>query len=92
MTISISELKTNPQKYFEIAKQQGEIVILKRGERIGRIISEETAVSIDKRKAFDALMAFSNEPPTLPSEYADPRHDPKYALLREEAYRERGLL
>ncbi|GHU93926.1 hypothetical protein FACS1894208_04140 [Clostridia bacterium] len=88
MDIQLSTLKTNPAKYFNLAKSQSiDIIVTRRGEILGRIISEEKAADYEKRKAFDELMSFSNLPSNLPDEYRDPNYD----LLREAAYRERGI-
>ncbi|GHV06869.1 hypothetical protein FACS1894217_06440 [Clostridia bacterium] len=91
MDIQLSTLKTNPAKYFDLAKSF-DITVTRRGKILGRIISEEKAADYEKRKAFDELMAFSKLPSGLPEEYRDPNYDPNYDLLREAAYRDRGLL
>ena len=58
------------------------------GERIGRIVSEEKAAKSDKQRAIEALVGSV----PFPEEYNDPNHDPDYELLREAAYKDRGLL
>lgn len=87
MYVQLSELKTNPAKYFELAKIS-DVIVTKRGERIGRIVCEEKAAKSDKQKAIEALIGSA----ALPSEYDDPNYDPNYDLLREASYKERGLL
>jgi prevent-host-death family protein len=87
MDISLSALKENPSRYFEIAKTT-DVIITKRGKRLGRIIGEERAVRTDKQRAIEALIGSVS----LPPEYGDPYYDPDYELLRETAYKDRGLL
>jgi len=87
MDISLSALKENPSRYFEIAKTT-DVIITKRGKRLGRIIGEERAAKTDKQQAIEALIGSVSFPP----EYDDPDYDPDYELLRESAYRDRGLL
>lgn len=87
MNISLSTLKENPAKYFELAKTT-DVIVTRRGERLGRIVSEEKAVKSEKQRAIEALIGSS----ALPKEYGDPDYDPDYDLLREAAYKERGLL
>jgi len=87
MDITLSALKENPAKYFELAKTS-DVIVTKRGVRIGRIVSEEKAAKSDKQRAIEALIATI----ALPSEYNDPNYDPDYEQLREAAYKDRGLL
>ena len=87
MNISLSALKENPAKYFEIAKS-ADVIITRRGKRIGRIVSEEKAAKSDRQRAIEALIGSVK----LPPEYDDPNYDPNYELLREAAYKDRGLL
>ena len=87
MNISLSTLKENPAKFFELAKT-ADVIVTKRGERLGRIVCEEKANRADKRRAIEALIGSV----PLPPEYDDPNYDPDYDLLRESAYKERGLL
>ncbi|MCL1816274.1 MAG: type II toxin-antitoxin system Phd/YefM family antitoxin [Clostridiales bacterium] len=87
MNISLSALKENPAKYFEFAKN-ADVIVTRRGERIGRIVSEEKAARSDKRRAIEALIGSV----TFPVEYNDSNYDPDYELLREAAYKDRGLL
>ena len=85
--LSLSILKENPAKYFEIA-QNTDVIVTKRGKRIGRIISEERAAKSDKQRAIEALIGKV----PFPQEYNDPDYDPDYELLREAAYKDKGLL
>jgi len=87
MNISLSELKENPAKYFYLAKTT-DVIVTRRGERLGRIINEENAVRSDKQRAIEALIGSV----VFPSEYNDPKYDPDYNLLREASYKDRGLL
>lgn len=87
MDISLSTLKENPAKYFELAKTT-DVIVTKRGERIGRIVSEEKAAKSDKQRAIEALIGSV----PFPAEYDDPDYDPDYEHLREAAYKDRGLL
>ena len=87
MNISLSTLKENPNKYFELAKI-ADVIVTRRGKRIGRIVSEEKAAKSDKQRAVEALLGSLQ----LPPEYNDPDYDPDYELLREAAYKDRGLL
>ncbi|MCL1916794.1 MAG: type II toxin-antitoxin system Phd/YefM family antitoxin [Peptococcaceae bacterium] len=87
MDISLSTLKENPAKYFELAKS-ADVIVTKRGKRIGRIVSEEKASKSDKQQALEALIGSV----PFPSEYNDPNHDPDYELLRDAAYKDRELL
>ena len=87
MDVQLSELKTNPAKYFDLSKM-GDIIVLRRGKRIGRIVSEEKAAKLEKRRAIEALIGSVR----FPAEYDDPDYDPDYDLLREAAYKDKGLL
>jgi prevent-host-death family protein len=87
MNVSLSALKENPAKYFHIAKTT-DVIITRRGERLGRIISEEKAAKSDRQRAIDALIGSV----MFPFEYDDPDYDPDYRLLRESVYRDRGLM
>ena len=86
MNIPLSVLKENPSKYFEMAKTT-DIIITKRGERLGRIISEEKAINSEKQRAIEALIGSV----AFPEEYDDPDYDPDYEILRESAYKEKGM-
>ena len=87
MNISLSTFKENPAKFFELAKT-ADVIVTKRGARIGRIVSEENAVKSDKQRAIEALIGSV----PFPSDYNNPNYDPDYELLREAAYKDRGLL
>ncbi len=87
MNISLSSLKEDPAKYFELAKTT-EIIVTQRGERIGRIISENPSIKSDKQRAIEALIGSVQ----FPDEYNDSNYDPDYELLREAAYKDKGLL
>ena len=83
MNISLSILKANPAKYFEIANTTN-VIVTRRGKAIGSISGEKSA----KALAVEELIGSFK----LPLEYDDPNYDPDYEILREEAYKERGLL
>jgi len=85
MNISLSALKENPAKYFELAKTD-DVIVTRRGERLGRIVSEEKAANSDRQRAIEALIGSV----PFPSEYNDPNHDPDYELLRKSAYKDSG--
>ena len=87
MNIPLSILKKNPAKCFELAKTT-EVIITMRGRQLGRIISEERAAKAERHQEIDALFGSV----LFPEEYDDPDFDPNYELLREAAYRDRGLL
>ncbi len=87
MDISLSTLKENPAKYFELAKTT-EIIVTQCGERIGRIISETNNVRSDRQRAVEALIGSVD----FPDEYGDPDYDVNYDSLRDAAYRDKGLL
>jgi len=87
MNISLSTFKENPAKFFELAKT-ADVIVTKRGARIGRIVSEENAVKSDKQRAIEALIGSV----PFPSDYNNPNYDPDYELLREAAYKDRELL
>ena len=87
MDISLSVLKENPAKYFELAKT-GDVIVTRRGKRIGRIVSEEKAARTEKQLAIEALIGSVQ----LPAEYGAPDYDLDYDKLREGAYTDRGLL
>ena len=87
MNISLYVFIKNPAKYFEIAKTT-DVIVTKRGGRIGRIISEENTSRIEIQRAIEVLIGSVQ----LPPEYDDPNYDPNYELLRESAYKDRGLL
>jgi prevent-host-death family protein len=83
MSVSMSDLKANPSKYFELANTMN-IIVTRRGKPIGSIGGKKSA----KMLAVEALIGSVKFPP----EYDDPNYDPDYELLREAAYKDRGLL
>ena len=87
MNVSLSALKENPAKYFELAKT-ADVIVTRRGERLGRIVYEKKAAMSDKQRAVEALIGSVPFPP----EYDDMNYDPDYTLLREAAYKDKGLL
>lgn len=84
MYIQLSELKTNPAKYFDLAKTC-EIIVTRHGQRIGRIVSEENATRLERLNAFDELMQFVKSAPSVPDNTV-------YNADTEERLKERGLL
>jgi len=84
MHIQLSELKTNPAKYFDLSKTF-DIIVTRHGKRLGRIISEERAAKMERRGAFDELMQYVEARPSIPD-------DTVYDADKEERLRERGLL
>ena len=87
MYVSLSTLKENPAKYFELALVH-EVIVTRHGERIGRIISEESAVRNEKQKAIESLIGSVPFPPL----YDDDTYDKDYELLRLESYKDRGMI
>ncbi|MDR0286767.1 MAG: hypothetical protein LBI03_03535 [Clostridiales bacterium] len=81
MNVSLSVLKSNPAKYFELANTTN-IIVTRRGKAIGSIVGKQSA----KALAVEALI----ESVDFPSEYDDPSFDPDYELARESDYRARG--
>lgn len=84
MYIQLSELKTNPAKYFDLAKTC-EVIVTRHGQRLGRIVSEENAAKLEKMNAFDELMQFVRTTPSVPDNTV-------YDTDVEERLKERGLL
>lgn len=84
MYIQLSELKTSPAKYFDIAKTC-EVIVTRHGQRIGRIVSEENAARLERLNAFDELMEFVRTTPFAPD-------DTVYDEDTEERLKKRGLL
>ena len=84
MNISLSTLKTNPAKYFDLAKTN-DVIVTRHGQRLGRIVSEEKAAKSDKARAFEELMNCVKKTPSKPDNTV---YDP----IKEESLRERGLL
>ncbi len=84
MYIQLSELKTNPAKYFDLAKTC-DVIVTRHGKRLGRIVPEEKAVELEKRNAFDDLMQYVRTAPSKPDSTV-------YDADKEERLRKRGLL
>lgn len=84
MYIQLSELKTNPAKYFDLAKNC-DIIVTRHGKRLGRIIPEEKAAKQERLNAFDELMQYVRETPSVPDKTV-------YDANKEERLKERGLL
>ncbi len=84
MYIQLSKLKTNPAKYFDLAKTC-EVIVTRHGQRLGRIVSEERAAELERLNAFDALMKYAKETPSMPD-------DTVYDADKEERLKKRGLL
>ncbi|MDR0916299.1 MAG: type II toxin-antitoxin system Phd/YefM family antitoxin [Oscillospiraceae bacterium] len=83
MLIQLSELKTNPAKYFDLAKTV-DVIVTRHGKRLGRIVCEEKAAETDKIQAFERLMSLVNQP-SVPD-------DTVYDPIKEERLRAKGLL
>ena len=83
MNISLSKLKANPTKYFDLANTAS-IIITRRGKAIGSIAGKQSA----KALAVEALIGTAD----FPFEYEDPNYDPDYDLAREADYKARGLI
>ncbi|MBD5105093.1 MAG: type II toxin-antitoxin system Phd/YefM family antitoxin [Ruminococcaceae bacterium] len=84
MYIQLSELKTNPAKYFNLAKTC-EVIVTRHGQRLGRIVSEENAAKLERLNAFDELMQIVKTTPSVPDNTV-------YDADVEERLKERGLL
>lgn len=84
MYIQLSELKTNPAKYFNLAKTC-EVIVTRHGQRLGRIVSEENAAKLERLNAFDELMQFVKTTPSVPDNTV-------YDTDVEERLKERGFL
>jgi hypothetical protein len=83
MLIQISELKTNPAKYFDLSKL-GDVIVIRDGQRLGRIVCEEKAAKSDKQKKIEDFFDMS-----YPVSEPD---DTVYDVYKEERLREKGLL
>jgi hypothetical protein len=83
MQIQLSELKTNPAKYFNLART-ADVIVTRHGQRLGRIVCEEKAAKTDRQLAIDAFFDMSC-PPSRPDNSV---YDP----IKEERLRDRGLL
>lgn len=84
MYIQLSELKTNPAKYFDLAKTC-DVIVTRHGQKIGRIVSEENAAKLERMNAFDELMQLVKTTPSVPDSTV-------YDADAEERLKERGLL
>ena len=84
MYIQLSELKSNPAKYFDLSKT-AEVIVTRHGQRLGRIISEEKAAKLERLTAFDELMQLVKATPSTPD-------DTVYDTDKEQRLRDRGLL
>jgi hypothetical protein len=87
MDITLSALRTNPGKYFHMARY-ADIFVTRRGKRLGRIVADEKKSKADKERAFDLLFKIA----ASPSQHFNPSADPDYDLIRETVYKEKGLL
>jgi hypothetical protein len=87
MDITLSALRTNPGKYFNMARF-GDVFVTRRGKRLGRIVAEAKKSKADKDQAFDLLYKIASSP----SNHFNPSTDPDYNLIRETVYKEKGLL
>jgi len=74
MEVSLSSLKANPAKYFELANTEN-ILITRRGKVIGSIVGRKAT----KALMVEALIGFAE----FPQEYEDPQYDPDYDLARQ---------
>ena len=84
MNVPLSVLKTNPAKYFELARTV-DIIVTRRGRRLGRVICEERAERLEREGAFDELMHYVKATPSIPDNTV-------YDAAKEDNLRERGLL
>jgi prevent-host-death family protein len=87
MDISINALRSNPQKYFNMA-QTLDVTITFHGKPLGRIVPESDGKKAERKNAIAALQRMIK----LPKQYSNPDYDPDYEVLREAAYRDRGLI
>jgi prevent-host-death family protein len=84
MYIQLSELKANPSKYFNLSKTD-DIIVTRHGQRLGRIVCEETAAKLDRLNAYDELMQIVRTSSSVPDSTV-------YDADKEERLRKRGLL
>ncbi len=66
MQIQLSELKANPAKYFDLARTT-DVIVTKRGRRLGRIVHEDDTVKSDRENAFLSLMELVKSPASSPA-------------------------
>jgi hypothetical protein len=83
MIVSLSALKANPAKYFDLASTRN-IIVTRRGKAIGSIVGKKPA----KLLAIEALLGSGD----FSAEYDDPNFDPDYEEAREADYKARGLI
>jgi hypothetical protein len=83
MNVSLSVLKTNPAKYFDLANATN-IIVTRRGKAIGSIVGAKSA----KLLAVEALIGSAD----FPSEYDNSSVDPDYELARQADYEARGVV
>ena len=83
MNISLSVLKTNPAKYFDLANK-AHIVVTCRGKAIGSIVGKKST----KLLTVESLIGSAD----FSSEYNDPSFDPDYELARKADYKFRELV
>ena len=79
MNVSLSALKTNPSKYFELANTSA-IIVTRRGKAIGSITGKKSA----KLLAVEALIGSADFLPEC--------DDPNYDIARNADYKATGLL
>ncbi len=84
MYIKLSELKTDPAKYFDLAKNC-EVIVTRHGERLGRIVSEERTAEMEKLNTFNEIMRCLKEMQSISV-------DTVYDEIKEARLKERGLL
>jgi prevent-host-death family protein len=63
----MSDLKTNPAKYFDLASTV-EVIVTRRGKPVGRIVSAEPKVN-KKAAAFNRLSGKIKVPDTVDDDY-----------------------
>jgi len=84
MDVQLSRLKENPAKYFAMSNT-ADIIVTRRGKRLGRIICEEKAARLERLNAFDELIHCAKTAKSVPDETV-------YDADKENRLREKGLL
>jgi hypothetical protein len=84
MEITLSVLKEDPAKYFDMSRSI-DVIVTRHGQRLGRIVCEERAVKLERLSVYDELMQFVRTSPSVPDSTV-------YDADKEERLRERGLL
>lgn len=84
MYVQLSELTSDPVKYFDLAKTC-DVIVTRQGQRIGRIVADDKTAENKKTDAFDELMRFVKATPSIPDKIV-------YDTDKEERLKERGLL